>query len=98
MKSEHDHWGELRALRKRLRRADRAGDKQARVTLWERYRELSLSLEAMIARLYGGRCPECGGMLESGYGFAFGALGAYQYCVADNECCWHLLTPDTEGL
>jgi hypothetical protein len=44
MKSEHDHWGEMRALRKKMRRA--IDNPYERALLWQRYVELSHSLEA----------------------------------------------------
>jgi hypothetical protein len=28
----------------------------------------------------GGKCPECGAQLESGYGMAGGGMGVYEYC------------------
>lgn len=94
-KSEHDHWGELRALRKKLRRAT----PQARETLWGRYCALSWKLDALITKKYGERCPKCGGLTNGGYGFAFGmGLGAYRFCSAEPPCDWFLKTMDREGM
>lgn len=45
MKSEHDHWGEMRGLRKKMRRTTSVSE---RAELWERYRALSWSLDGLL--------------------------------------------------
>jgi len=32
-----------------------------------------------------GRCPECGAVIDSGFGLAFGGFGPYHTC---SECQW----------
>lgn len=93
MKSEHDHWGELRALRKKMRRAS---NEATRAQLWGRYCRISWSLEGLLNRKAQTRCDRCGNKLGSGYGFAFGGgLGLYTFCTA---CSWYTKVPDHEGL
>lgn len=35
-----------------------------------------------VATEFSERCPHCGGELETGFGFAGGGFGPYQYCAA----------------
>lgn len=80
MRSEHDHWGELRALRKKLKRAD----SEARPALWQRYLTLSWLLELLLDAKAEARCQLCGNKLGSGYGLAGGGMGSYTFCTACN--------------